>query len=171
MRNETRAERRNQKSKTAIKYPVDVCTTYFICNDNVAFCARALACFGGDNLHIIGKQIPDAEFRRLSAGNCNLINVIYHKTPAHFIQWARDNNAYIICSDLIDGAQEINEAFIPLNSKVIFVVGSETDGIPTEITHVSDATVFIPMPGPGFCLNTSQAANILLYEYARRQSV
>ena len=47
------------------------------------------------------------------------------------------------------------------------MVGNEQSGIPTEILKNSDK-VYIPMPGVGFCLNTSQTANIMLYEAVRQ---
>ena len=47
------------------------------------------------------------------------------------------------------------------------VVGHEESGIPIEILRNSEV-VNIPMPGVGYCLNTSQAANILLYEAVKQ---
>jgi tRNA(Leu) C34 or U34 (ribose-2'-O)-methylase TrmL len=54
------------------------------------------------------------------------------------------------------------------------VVGQEQSGVPVDIL-VNSEKVCIPMPGAGYCLNTSQAANIFLYEatkqYAQRSIV
>jgi tRNA(Leu) C34 or U34 (ribose-2'-O)-methylase TrmL len=52
---------------------------------------------------------------------------------------------------------------------ICFVVGNETTGVPSEITH-STTNIFIPMPGVGACLNTSQAANIIIYEAVKQMS-
>jgi tRNA(Leu) C34 or U34 (ribose-2'-O)-methylase TrmL len=40
-------------------------------------------------------------------------------------------------------------------------------GIPSDILKIS-TKVFIDMPGVGFCLNTSQAANVFLYEVSKQ---
>ena len=50
---------------------------------------------------------------------------------------------------------------------ICIVVGNETSGIPIEILNNSEK-VYIPMPGIGFCLNTSQAANIIIYEAVKQ---
>jgi tRNA G18 (ribose-2'-O)-methylase SpoU len=47
------------------------------------------------------------------------------------------------------------------------VVGNEESGIPPEIILNSDV-IYVEMPGVGFCLNTAQAANIILYEAVRQ---
>ena len=51
--------------------------------------------------------------------------------------------------------------------QVCFVVGNETTGVPAEIAHTT-TNIVIPMPGAGFCLNTSQAANIVVYEAVKQ---
>ena len=50
---------------------------------------------------------------------------------------------------------------------VCLVLGHEEHGVPIEILNNSDK-IYIPMPGVGFCLNTSQAGNIILYETIKR---
>jgi len=50
------------------------------------------------------------------------------------------------------------------------VVGNEQAGIPTEILARSDV-VYIEMPGVGYCLNTAQAANIILYEAIKQYEI
>jgi len=40
--------------------------------------------------------------------------------------------------------------------------------VPPEILRKS-LPVHVPMPGIGYCLNTSQAANVILYEIMRQK--
>lgn len=129
---------------------------------------RALACFGGDTIHIIGKVPPANELKRLSGGHSELVTVIQHKTPVEFLSYTRKTNTHIVCAELTDESENIHTAEFPLNKEIVFVVGNEMEGIPTEIVFNADQLVYIPMPGKGFCLNTSQTANVLLYEYSRR---
>lgn len=167
MRKETRQERLQKKASYGTTYPVSVCTTNFTYDGNVAFLMRALACFGGSTIHIIGKIPANNELRRLSGNTNTVVEIIHHKNPSDFIAWAKNNNAFVIAAELTD-AENIHDAEIPLNRNVIFVVGNEMDGIPHDIVLTANKTIYIPMPGKGYCLNTSQTANILLYEYARR---
>ena len=50
---------------------------------------------------------------------------------------------------------------------MVIVTGHETTGVPSVILHKSKP-IYIPMPGVGVCLNTSQGANVALYEYNRQ---
>lgn len=165
-RNQTRKERYDSKKYTIS--PVSICCTNFSCDGNVAYLARALACFGGENLHIIGKVPQDSELKRLSGGTSSLVNIINHKRPEDFIKWSRVNDSFVITAELESGAKDIHETILPLNENIIFVCGNEMNGIPVEISMISDMMMYIPMGGPGFCLNTSQCGNILLYEYNRQ---
>lgn len=152
-------------------YPVQVACVNFSVDGNVAYLMRALACFGGEIFHIIGKVPPENELKRLSGGHSALVKVIQHRNPVDFIEWVYQNGAYLVCAELTDNAESIYTAEIPMDRTVIFVVGNEMEGIPTEISFRAHKTVYIPMPGKGFCLNTSQTGNVLLYEYARRVNI
>jgi TrmH family RNA methyltransferase len=169
MRLETRRERYSNKSKIAKTYPVSIATTNFTYDENVAFVMRALACFGGSNIHIIGKVPKANELKRLSGGTSELINIIQHKRPEDFIAYTRKHSIYVIVAELTEEADDINSFEIPLEKEIVFVVGNEMDGIPVEISRTADKSIYIPMPGRGFCLNTSQTANILLYEYVKQK--
>lgn len=164
----TRKERYKAKAPQAVSFPVAVAVTNFSYDANVAYVMRALACFGGETIHIIGKVPPENELKRLSGGHSDLIKVIHHQNPSDFNDWVYDHGHYVIVAELTDDAVSIYEADIPLDRPVIFVIGNEMEGVPVEMTLNAQESVFIPMPGKGFCLNTSQTGNILLYEYQRR---
>jgi tRNA G18 (ribose-2'-O)-methylase SpoU len=51
--------------------------------------------------------------------------------------------------------------------RTCIVVGNESYGISSEILLNSNM-IHVPMPGVGYCLNTAQAANVILYEAARQ---
>ena len=64
---------------------------------------------------------------------------------------------------MCEDSESIQTYDFDFTQPICIVVGNEETGIPIEILNNSDK-IFIPMPGVGYCLNTSQAANILLYE-------
>lgn len=167
-RTETRRQRYANKAKVATRLPVEVACTNFSCDENVAYLARALACFGGINMHVIGKVPQYSTITKHSGGHSNLIKIIQHSNPVDFIQWARENDRILVCAELQDGAKSLTNFKFDFSRPSLVVLGNEMDGIPVEISKNADHTVYIPMPGNGFCLNTSQAGNVILYEYSRQ---
>ena len=55
------------------------------------------------------------------------------------------------------------------NQPIAIIMGSEEDGISTEVLKLSDQTVKIPMKGKINSLNVSVATGVILYEIIRQQ--
>ncbi len=166
MRNETRKQRYLAKQKTARYMDVEVATINIMSDENIAYVARSVACFGAKRLHVIGKQPNYATLKAHSGGHAEFINFMYHRQPTDLIQHARENNLYMVSAELDDRAEDFYKFIPPKNQTVLYIVGHESLGVPEEILHRSDKIIYIPMPGIGFCLNTSQAANIILAHHA-----
>ncbi len=173
-RNETRRTRYNNKSNNAVKYPIEICTINFQCEENVAFVLRSAACFGASTVNVIGSVPTHKELVARSGTLQDYIHINQFSNPTDFVKYCKDNKIKIISADLDDEAVSIhNYDFITdlkQYSKICVVVGHETLGIPVEISK-NASKVFIPMPGIGFCLNTSQTANIFMYELAKQFSI
>ena len=75
--------------------------------------------------------------------------------------YARSKKIKLISAEICEDAIPIDTYKFNYISDVCLVVGNESTGVPIEILLNSDK-IYIPMPGVGFCLNTSQAANIVL---------
>ena len=78
-------------------------------------------------------------------------------------EYARENNIKLISAELSKESESIETYDFDFSQPICIIVGHEETGIPVEIINNSDK-IYIPMPGVGYCLNTSQVANILLYE-------
>lgn len=167
MRNETRAQRYAAKADTALKLPFSFAAVNFTCDDNIAFLARALACFGGSTMHVIGKKIADNELNRLSGGHSRLVHFMYHSNPLAFIDWVRYSEAKLVVAELTNESKNIHEYRWEFDKHTIIALGNEMDGFPIELI-INGEPVFIPMPGQGFCLNTSQTGNIFAYDFAQK---
>ncbi len=167
MRTETRKERYNKKSKTAKFFPFEIATINFKFEENVAFIARSAACFGASAVNVIGSVPSRRDLIERSGTSQDLIRLNQFSNVNEFLRYTKENNVHLISADLIDDAVSIHEYEFPLNKKVCVIIGHETFGIPEEILMNSDK-VYIPNPGPGFCLNNSQAGNIFLYEMSKR---
>ena len=55
-----------------------------------------------------------------------------------------------------------------LNGPVLWILGSEADGVRGELVARADLRVTIPMPGAIESMNVAAAAAILFYEARRR---
>lgn len=165
-RTETRAQRYEAKAKVAKSLPFSFCATNFTCDGNIAYLARALACFGGRDIHVIGKKIADNELNRLSGGHSKLVNFVYHSNPLKFLEFAREQNYKLLCAELTDNAVSLHDYKFDYSVHNVIIVGNEMDGVPVELINNSQV-IYIPMIGRGFCLNTSQTANVMAYEFAK----
>lgn len=168
-RDVTREERYLAKMPHAEKYPVSVACVNFADDANVAYLARSLACFGGSEVHVIGKVPDNKTLMKYSGTHSRFIKFFEYKTPGDFINYCKDNNWLIVSAELTEGAVDFHTVKFD-NRKYMFVMGNESDGVPIEILAVSDIIAYIDMPGFGYCLNTSQTGNILFYEYAKQKA-
>lgn len=171
MRNETRRERYTNKLQSAKKFPIEVCTINFQCEENVAFVLRAAACFGAQAINVIGSLPTHKELVARSGTLQDMIQVNQFANPSEFIKYCKDAKIKLVSAELDDEAVSIHDydfkgALNDFNA-VCVVVGHETLGVPVEILNNS-SKVFIDMPGVGFCLNTSQTANVFLYEISKQ---
>lgn len=166
-RQETRAQRYSAKMATAIKMPFSICTTYFSVPGNVAYAMRTLACFGGQSIHIIGKEPSYSDMVALSGGTNRLVDIFTYSNPSQFLNII-DSDTQLVALELTEEATSIHEFKWDYDKHTIMCVGSEMDGIPADILAKANSVVYIPMPGQGYCLNTSQSANIAAYDYVMK---
>ena len=166
-RDKTRRERYDKKKKYAKTYPISIATVNFLHDGNVGFLIRAAACFGAQCVHVIGSIPHPKILNELSGTLKDYIHLEQHNHPQRFLEYARERNYQLISAEVNESATSIYDYRFNFNRPICFVLGHEESGIPIELIRNSDS-VFIPMPGVGFCLNTSQAANIMLYEATKR---
>jgi tRNA G18 (ribose-2'-O)-methylase SpoU len=166
-REQTRKERYLSKQGTAKLLPFSLACINLDEPGNVGYCARAVACYGASCLHVIGKLPEYHDLMRFSGGVSNFIQVNQHSNPSDLIEYARNRDIHMVACELTDNAVSIHDWEMP-DVPMIVVVGNERIGVPTEILHRAQSVVYIPMVGTGFSLNTSQTANVVLYELSKR---
>ena len=166
-RDETRKQRYEHKKNSAKHYPISLCCVNFNNDGNLGYLIRASACFGADILHVIGSIPSRKKLNALSGTLYDYVKIIQHSSPSHFLNYSRANKIKIVSAEICEKAQNISSYNFAFGSHLCLVVGNESTGIPVEILLNSDV-IYIPMPGIGFCLNTSQTANIVLYEAVRQ---
>ena len=163
MRNQRRKERYDHNQKHAKTFPISLCTVNFMCDGNLGYLIRSAACFGAECVHVIGNLPSRKDINPASGTLYDYVKIRRYDTPQDFLDYAKSNSIQIISAEIDEIAEPLPSYNFNFDCHITLVVGNEQTGIPVEILKVSEK-VYIPMPGIGFCLNTSQAANILLYE-------
>ena len=166
-RNKTRRERYNDKKRNAKTYPISLCCINFQHDGNLGYLIRSAACFGAKFLHVIGSVPPRSALNALSGSLYDYVEIIQHNTPNTFLSYVRNKKIKLISAEICEDAVPIDTYKFNYNSDICLVVGNESTGVPIEILLNSEK-IYIPLPGVGFCLNTSQAANIILYEAVKQ---
>lgn len=169
-RSETRRERYELKSNESKTYPIYLATVNFTHDANLAFLVRAAACFGVEELLVIGNHPPRNVMNELSGTMFDYIKIRTFGQTNPFLEFIRANNIKLIALELPGEtykATSIHDYEFKFDRPVCIITGNESIGIPGDVLLNSEV-VYIPMPGVGFCLNTSQAANIALYEAVKQ---
>ena len=162
-RAQTRRERYDKKICKSKSYPISLVCVNFMHDGNLGYLIRSAACFGVDCIHVIG-SVPERKILNpLSGSLYDYVEIKGYSSPRDFLDYAKDSGIKLISAEIYEGAESIHAYSFDYSSSVALVVGQEEHGVPVEILMNSDV-IYIPMPGPGYCLNTSQTANILLYE-------
>ena len=167
MRDKTRRERYDKKKAEAITFPIDIACINFQHDGNLGYLIRSAACFGASRIHVIGTVPPRSILDPLSGSLYDYVKIKQHSSPMAFLDYTRDKEIGLISAEICEGAEPINSCRFDFTGPVALVVGNEEVGIPLEILKNSKK-IYIPMPGVGYCLNTSQTANIILYEAVKQ---
>jgi len=166
-RTKTRRQRYEEKKKDAKTYPISLCAINFMHDGNLGYLVRSAACFGAECVHVIG-SIPSNKALNPSSGSLtDYVKIIQHENPSDFLAYANKNNYEVVSAELSHDSTPINSCSFSFDRHMCVVVGNEETGVPAEILNKS-TIVHIPMPGVGYCLNTSQTANIMMYELTKQ---
>lgn len=167
-RDKTRDQVTEEKiRKGAITYPVSVACVNFMSDSNLGFLVRSAACFGAEEVLVIGSIPSYRELRQLSCGTSSWMAIKQFKNPSEYLKYTRDNDIQVVSLELTPDSINIMDYEFPKNRRISILTGNESYGVPAEIIMNSDCLI-IPNPGYGACMNTAQAANVALYEYVRQ---
>lgn len=140
-------------------------------NLNVGMCIRTAAIAGFKTVYVVGKKRYDA---RSAVGAQNYICIERHATlGTNICEWFTTRGLMpILVEQGGTSLPDVRFRNMCGNNHVVFIVGSESDGIPLDVlaalNHVPRIT--IPQPGLIRSLNVSTAAGIILTEYTRQMT-
>ena len=166
-RTQTRRQRYEEKKKDAKTYPISLCAINFMHDGNLGYLIRSAACFGAECVHIIGSVPASKALNPTSGSLAEYVKIVQHENPSDFLAFASKNDYKVVSAELSDYSTPINSCSFNFDRHMCVVVGNEETGVPAEILNKSEI-VHIPMPGVGYCLNTSQTANIMMYELTKQ---
>ena len=163
----TRKQRYAKKISSSVILPVELCAVNFHVDQNLGFLIRAAACFGVQKINIIGSLPDRSKLNALSGSLRDYVRLEKFKKPEDYLNYVEKTQKPIISAEISKTSKSIFS--VDFNSIGAFhlVVGNERSGVPTPIL-LRSTSVYVPMPGVGFCLNTSQAANVFLYEVSKQ---
>ena len=116
-------------------------------------------------------HVPERRHIKSSSGTLiDYVEIVQFSRPSEFLTHAQLEGIRIVSAELVEEARPLSTYNFNFSRPLCVVVGNEEVGVPTEILVNSDV-VYIDMPGVGFCLNTSQAANIMLYEAVKQYEI
>jgi tRNA G18 (ribose-2'-O)-methylase SpoU len=169
-KDKTRRERYLEKLIVAETLPISIATVNFQHEVNLAYVIRSAVCFGATEVCVIGAYPSRKIMNELSGSLFDYIKIRAFSNVSDFIRYSEKKDNKLISIELPPDTMEaysIIEYEFDFSQPICLIVGHETHGIPADILFKSEI-IYIDMFGPGVCLNTSQAANIALYEATKQ---
>lgn len=136
---------------------------------NLGAIARSAECNGANGLIIPAKgSAPiNSDAMKTSAGALNFLPVSKENVLGKTIRYLQDCGIKVVaCTEKAE--KNIHE--IDLSVPVAIVMGSEDEGISTEVIRKADELAKIQMHGQVSSLNVAVAAGIICYETAQQRS-
>jgi len=128
---------------------------------NVGSVLRAAGCFGVNEVHYTGNRFDVAKKFYTDTKDAN--NKIPLLRVESFIE-SKQENAKVVCVELVEGATPLPEFVHPENA--IYIFGPEDGSLSQEVVTQADEVVYIPTIG---CLNLAATVNVLLYDRSSKQ--
>ena len=164
---DTRRERYDKKKLQSIAIPAAIAVISFDFDDNLAFLIRSAACFGITDIYVIGK-IPERSFLKSKSGSLyDYVRLKSFANTLEFSRFSKENEYNVVAAELCETAVSLYGYNFSFDTKTMLLIGHERSGIPGDLI-INNDTVYIPMSGPGYCLNASQAGTALINEYCRQ---
>ncbi len=104
-----------------------------------------------------------AEIKKTSLGASQTIswNLVSDPEALVHITSLKNDGYVVVAVEQTKGSISLNDFMVP--EKVVYILGNEIDGVCSELLHLSDVHVEIPMQGKKESLNVSVAGGIVLF--------
>jgi TrmH family RNA methyltransferase len=135
---------------------------------NLGSIIRTVDAAGGAGVVIVGDATDPWHPQTVKASMGTLFSVPVHRTKAidDLFAWCLMERVDVITTS-VRAEHLLWDA--PLDTPCLFLLGSETQGLPPDVLARGKLSVKLPMEGTASSLNLSVAAGIFLYEMRRRR--
>lgn len=157
----------NEKELHTPKFPPLVAAWQVKNPENVGSLMRLVDNLGGHQLILLDDENNkrEASIKKTAGLSYQHVELSY-QSSADFLRHIPKQ--YALCAvETATGATNIFQTKLP--SRVAFLLGSERKGLPEELLHQVDLSVYIPMTGKCKSMNISQALAVSLFEWQRQQ--
>lgn len=154
----------NEKGETALLLMLDGITDV----RNIGAIARTAVCTGAHAIIIADKGVGalNEDALKSSAGALEQINICRESSLLKCIDTLRLNGIKIFVSDMKSPIQLFNADF---TMPCCIVMGSEENGVQSNIAKAADENFTIPIKGDFDSFNVSVATGIILYEVMKQR--
>ncbi len=135
--------------------------------ENVGSLIRLIDNAGGDTLYLLDDENPKREASVKKTAGLSYAHVaVKYLSGDDFFEAIPQG--YSVCAiETSEESQNIFSAELP--QRVVFLLGSETHGLPPSLLKRCDRVVHIPMTGLCKSMNISHALSVALFEWVRQQ--
>lgn len=130
---------------------------------NIGSIVRTANAFGVQAFHIIGKKRWN---RRGAMVTDRYQHEYHHPTPQDFLDWAKENNRFVVAVDIVPGAKPLEHSELPKNAVLVF--GEEGAGVSAELLENAQLTVGISQFGSTRSINVGHAAAVVMHYWLRQ---
>ncbi len=138
---------------------------------NVGSIFRTANAVGIEKIYLCGttptpldkKGLRRKDFAKVALGAEDIVSWEYVESPTDCVKKLKDESFHVISLEQDKSSVDYKEVEIKGEENIVFVIGSEVDGINHEIIKISDVTAEIPMLGTKESLNVTIAFGIAVY--------
>ena len=134
---------------------------------NLGAIIRSAVAFGFSKIFLSSDCVEVTNPKTVRAAMGGVFSVGFYTVSdfATFIKSAQDVGRRVLAAELRAGAKPLSE--IGLRTDDVIVIGNEGQGIPTDVSALCDASVYIPISPASESLNAAVAASLFLWEQSK----
>lgn len=134
---------------------------------NLGAIIRSAVAFGFSKIFLSSDCVEVTNPKTVRAAMGGVFSVGFYTVSdfATFIKSAQDVGRRVLAAELRAGAKPLSE--IGLRTDDVIVIGNEGQGIPTDVSALCDASVYVPISPASESLNAAVAASLFLWEQSK----
>ena len=134
---------------------------------NLGAIIRSAVAFGFSKIFLSSDCVEVTNPKTVRAAMGGVFSVGFYTVSdfATFIKSAQDVERRVLAAELRAGAIPLSE--IGLRTDDVIVIGNEGQGIPTDVSALCDASVYVPISPVSESLNAAVAASLFLWEQSK----